>query len=207
VLLCAGAVVYLTLIAPERMTELQDRAGANILPALAAVAVLGAAAIVTCAIHRGLSAVAWVLGILWIVVSFAVSLQINDKRSSRSFVAVLDAVADPGRELGLMGYKEQFLLYLDRPSVNFGHRRWREGGQESYDAARWLNADPARQLLVPESSLAPCFLAAKEKIAVDKASREHWFLVSGPADAGCARRGEDRAIPYGAKKSPRRSAG
>ena len=41
------------------------------------------------------------------------------------------AQVKPGEELALVAYKEQFLLYLDRPTVNFGHRRWLEGPQES----------------------------------------------------------------------------
>ena len=52
------------------------------------------------------------------------------------------AQVQAGEQLALVAYKEQFLLYLDRPTVNFGHRRWLEGPQESYDAAAWLNAEP-----------------------------------------------------------------
>ena len=63
----------------------------------------------------------------------------------------------PTEQLALVAYKEQFLLYLDRPTVNFGHRRWREGPQESHDAAAWLNAGRDRVLLMPGDQLNPCF--------------------------------------------------
>jgi len=34
--------------------------------------------------------------------------------------------------------REQYLLVLSRPSVNFGHARWREREVEAADAAAWL---------------------------------------------------------------------
>src|SRR5690606_33687214 len=109
-----AAFVYFSWIAPDRMAELQQKAGANILPSLAAIAVLGAAALVTCRVNRGLLGMAWVLGILWMVYSLVVSPQINGERSARDFMAQVQSMADPDRELALMEYKEQFLLYLTR---------------------------------------------------------------------------------------------
>ena len=61
---------------------------------------------------------------------------IGQRTSSRGMLAQVK----PTKSSRLVAYKEQFLLYLDRPTVNFGHRRWLEGPQESYDAAAWLNA-------------------------------------------------------------------
>ena len=91
------------------------------------------------------------------------------------------AQVKPGETLGLVAYKEQFLLYLDRPAVNFGHRRWQEGPLESYDAALWINAAPGRILLVPESTLKkyPCFLVSVTPAG--RSSDEEWFLVRPPA--------------------------
>jgi hypothetical protein len=100
----------------------------------------------------------------------------------------------PGEELGLVGYREQFLLHLDRPVVNFGHRRSFEGSQEFYDAAAWLNAGTARVLLVPEAAARECFPSAEQGA---RASRTSWYLVRGSASADCAERGDAaRAIPY-----------
>ena len=107
------------------------------------------------------------------------------------FIEQLKRVADPSRELGLLAYKEQFLLQLDRPSVNFGHSRWREGAAESYDAARWLNAAPGRELLVPASQLEPCFATSGARRQVGEASREVWYLVVAPANPDCEARGRD----------------
>jgi hypothetical protein len=101
----------------------------------------------------------------------------------------------PEEELALVAYKEQFLLYLDRPTVNFGHRRWLEGPQESYDAAAWLNAAPNRVLLVPDKSLSPCFPSDSQ--LAGRSSDDDWYLVRGPATSECAQKGDlKRAIPY-----------
>ena len=194
VFLSAAAFAYLTWIAPERAAELRDRYGVLHIEPLAAIAIAGAIAALACGARRGALASAWVLGLTWLIVTFTVFPQINASRSGERFVTGLEKLADPARELGLLAYKEQFLLYLDRPSVNFGHSRWREGPLESYDAARWLNSGAHRQLLVSETNLEPCFGGAAERIEVGNASRERWFLVSAPAAAACAARGNDQSV-------------
>jgi hypothetical protein len=98
----------------------------------------------------------------------------------------------PERELGLVNYREQFLLQATRPVVNFGHRRWREGGQEPRDAARWLNAGPGRVLLVEEGLLMECFSSSPRRL-VGHASRQGWYLVSAPAAEHCAAQGSAAA--------------
>jgi 4-amino-4-deoxy-L-arabinose transferase-like glycosyltransferase len=197
VLVSAAAFIYLTWLAPERAAELREQYDLRYLVPLAGIAVLGSIALIACGVQRGVLACAWVLGLTWLVVSFAIYPQINGARSARDFTARLARLADPDRELGLLAYREQFLLHLERPSVNFGHRRWREGPLESYDAARWLEERPERQLLVGEDQLAPCFAQVRERIDVGTSAREPWFLVSGPASTDCASRGQaGRVIHY-----------
>ncbi len=197
VLVCAGALVYFLTVGSEKIAQLHFSSRLGAIFPLAAVALLGAAAAVTCGVGRGVAACAWVLGILWVTVSFAVMPQLNGERSAAQFIARLQSLAAPDRELGLLAYREQFLLRLTRPSVNFGHARWREGENENNDAARWLNEAAGRQLLVPEGRLRPCFDVGSSKVAVGDLSDERWFLVEGPAAAACAGRGDaGRAIAY-----------
>jgi hypothetical protein len=101
----------------------------------------------------------------------------------------------------MLAYREQYLLYLSRPITNFGHRRvLREGDQEVDDAALWLNAAPGRRLIVDDERRDRCFAAAPA-VALGHANRRDWFLVSAPADAACASRGDPEAAlvyrPYG----------
>ncbi len=197
VLATAAAFIYLTWFAPERAAELKDQYGLRFLVPLAAIAVLDSMALLACGVRRGVLAGAWVLGLTWLVVSLAILPQMNAARSAARFVAHLEKLADPAGELGLLAYKEQFLLHLDRPSVNFGHSRWREGPLEAYDAARWLDARSDRQLLVPEKHVEPCFDEARERIEVGVTSRERWYLVGSPADQECVSQGHaEHAFEY-----------
>ena len=136
------------------------------------------------------------LGALALVFSYGVIPAIDGKRSGEDFIKDVLARVQPHEQLGLVAYKEQFLLYLDRPTVNFGHRRWLEGKQEAFDAAAWMRGSERRVLLLPEGELKPCFAAAE---AVGRASNSEWYLAR-VADAGCAAKGQaSRAIPYPAQ--------
>lgn len=156
--------------------------------------------------HRRAPLLAWpaALGALTISFSYFIAPAMNGERSGSDFVRDALSQVKPGEQLGLVAYKEQFLLYLDRDTVNFGHRRWQEGPQEAFDSAAWLNAAPNRVLLVPEDHLKPrdspftCFAA--NPVEVGRSSRDHWFLVRGPAASECAALGNAaRAIGYPAK--------
>ncbi|MEO8307403.1 MAG: glycosyltransferase family 39 protein [Pseudomonadota bacterium] len=134
---------------------------------------------------------------LAITFSYAISPAMNPERSGAAFMHEVQAKLRPGELLALVAYKEQFLLYLERPTVNFGHRRWLEGPLEGYDASAWLDAAADRVLLVPKSSLHPCFEGSASRQAVGDSAGDDWYLVRGPASADCATRGHvDRAISY-----------
>jgi 4-amino-4-deoxy-L-arabinose transferase-like glycosyltransferase len=147
------------------------------------------------------------LGSLAVVFSYFIAPAMNGERSGRDFVRAALAQVRADEELGMAGYKEQFLLYLDRPTVNFGHRRWQEGPQEYFDAAAWLNGGEHRVLLVPQEALSPkdrlkprqpaipCFTNAVAKAGTS--SDDDWYLVRPPAEAACAALGDaTRAIRY-----------
>jgi hypothetical protein len=137
------------------------------------------------------------LGALAIVFSYFIAPAMNGERSGKDFMRAVLAQVKPEEELALVAYKEQFLLYLDRPTVNFGHRRSFEGANETYDAAAWLNAAPHRVLLVPADvqQKYPCFVANMSMAG--RTASEAWLLVRGPAQRSCAERGHaSRAIRY-----------
>ncbi|MEJ0087557.1 MAG: glycosyltransferase family 39 protein [Pseudomonadota bacterium] len=135
------------------------------------------------------------IGSLAVVFSYFIAPSMNGERSGGDFTRAALAQVKPGEQLALVAYKEQFLLYLDRPIVNFGHRRVFEGPQESFDASAWLNAAPDRVLLVPADQLAPCFVANVAKAGFT--SGEDWSLVRAPAANACAEKGDARrAIRY-----------
>jgi hypothetical protein len=127
--------------------------------------------------------------------SYWVAPLMNGDNSASTFTKSVLTQVTADEQLALVAYKEQFLLYLDRPTVNFGHRRFLEGPQESYDASAWLNALPNRVLLVPQDQLTPCF-RANARLA-GESSDEKWYLVRAPAENSCAGKGDaKRAIYY-----------
>lgn len=173
-----------------------EQAGLDSIAPLAAFALFG---LVTCVLAwRTQPLLAWpaLLTALTLVWSYVITPQIDAHRSGRAFIQRVLEELPRDTQLGLVAYKEQFLLYLDRPIVNFGHSRWREGPAEAYDAARWLNAAPSRVLLIPQTRLAPCFEDAP-RVRAGTTAGDRWFLVRPPAARACVERGNPtRAITY-----------
>jgi 4-amino-4-deoxy-L-arabinose transferase-like glycosyltransferase len=149
--------------------------------------------------YRRAPLAAWpvALASLAVVFSYFIAPSMNGERSGSTFVRSVLTQVKPDEELALVAYKEQFLLYLDRPTVNFGHRRWLEGRQESYDASAWLNAGAHRVLLVPDDTHDTLKCFPVNATNAGHSADSDWFLVRGPADAECASKGDAaKAIHY-----------
>jgi hypothetical protein len=137
------------------------------------------------------AAMAWfgVLVITLSVVGVWVNPVMNPVRSSAAFVQNVERLAGSVTELGLVGYSEEYLLEFKRPTVNFGHARWREWEQEADDAAAWLSAATNRTLLINDQVRQRCFSAARLQTIRD-GNGENWYLVSQGADSACVQRGK-----------------
>lgn|SRR5512138_81819 len=189
--LCAGAATALLVAAERREAFI----GSYMLDPLAPLVLIAIAVIVMtlfASSRRGALVYCSTLSVILLVVSFWVNPAMNASRSGAAFVQRVEQVADPERELAWVAFKEQYLLQLDRPIVHFGHARWREAEQEAFDAARWLNENPLRQLIVNERGRALCFANAPAK-PLGSANRQQWFLIQGEADPTCVRKGNSRS--------------
>ena len=165
--------------------------GRSLLAPLAAIGLLAGTALAWARVRFAPLALAAALWGAAVVQGFWINPLLDASRSGATFMRQVEAAVPPGTTLGLVNYREQFLLQASRPVVNVGHRRWREGSQELYDASVWLMAAPAaapRVLLVEEALLAGCFGQAKRQ-RVGRASRQSWYLVFGPAAPSCVARG------------------
>jgi 4-amino-4-deoxy-L-arabinose transferase-like glycosyltransferase len=197
------AAAFLIAYSMQVPFALETLAAANLagpLPLYVYLALCGAG-LLYAAIRAPLAAWPVAIGSLAVVFSYLIAPAMNGERSGKDFVSKVLAQIEPAEalepraELGLVAYKEQFLLYIDRPVVNFGHRRVFEGPQESHDASAWLNDAAGRVLLVPASQIKPCFGANVSRVG--ETSGEDWFLVRAPADSACAKQGDARrAILY-----------
>ncbi len=182
-LFCAAALIGIVVLdsaVVPRFDAVTAFAG-NIKFSLITFFVFSGAGFIYAARHAPLLAWPITLGSLAIVFSYVLAPAMNGERSSSAFARATLSQVRPGEQLALVGYKEQFLLYLDRPVVNFGHRRWLEGKQEAYDAAAWLNGAPDRVLLVPGDAREPCF-RTNARLAGPKCRRR---LVPGARTGGC----------------------
>ena len=198
VLLCSLAIAWIGAATGSQVVQqrLQD-IGLTAITPLGITVVAGGLALIA-SVRRD-SRLAWpvTLGAVALMFSWLIVPVLNPVRSGEAFIHAVQRQLRPEQTLGLVAYQEQFLLYLDRPAVNFGHRRWREEKAESYDAAAWLNAGPNRVLLMKETTIAECFGAAEYRRFVGKASRHRWWLVGAPARESCERRGKlARAVVY-----------
>jgi 4-amino-4-deoxy-L-arabinose transferase-like glycosyltransferase len=166
---------------------------------VAPLLMMGVVSALTCWIcrpSRGFLAWGLVMCEALLLTGLVINPTINESRSGAAFMRKVEKMAPREKELGLVGYKEQYLLELRRPVTTFGHARWRDRDQEAADASLWLSRDRDRVLLVNQYVLQRCFpdVSARE---VGHASRDHWFLIEGPASAECVSPGrESKAIPY-----------
>jgi hypothetical protein len=147
-------------------------------------------------VRDGWLAYTGVLAVVVATASLVIYPQMDAVRSGRAFMARVEQASAGVTELGLVSAKEQYLLQLRRPSINFGHARWREQEVEAADAAAWLAERAGRALLVERRTRELCFKNA-ETLELGRANREHWSLVSGTPDEDCVARGNrSRAILY-----------
>ena len=184
-----AAALYLGMLDPGRMVELREQLGTTSLAPLVAIALAAGGTTLILGIRRSLLAWPVAIAIFLGVQGYWINPIIDKVRSGRDLAIRLEAVIPPGAELGLVDYPEALLLQLGRPTVNFGHRRAREGDQELADATLWLESGRGRLLLVSGTHRSRCLKGAGA-ISLGSAAHRDWYVVSGPlADPSCARRG------------------
>jgi hypothetical protein len=110
--------------------------------------------------------------------SILVAPAIDGTRSGRDLVQAVDRSIGPSGELGFVAWPEQFLLQWPRAAFHFGFRRPPE--EDLRDGIRWVARSGNRQLLLPASSLAPCFDPALASV-VGRAHRRDWVLAGRDA--------------------------
>ncbi|MDT4853092.1 hypothetical protein FQZ97_873460 [compost metagenome] len=82
----------------------------------------------------------------------------------------------PGAELGLIAFKEQFLLFSQRPLTHFSYLA--PLLQQEQNAWIWMREAPQRHLLVPTDAELSCFDVSRA-VSLGEAHRREWVLL-GP---------------------------
>ncbi|MDW8479711.1 MAG: glycosyltransferase family 39 protein [Xanthomonadales bacterium] len=158
--------------------ELEALARGLLLSALALAASLGALA-------RGLPAAVFIATVtLWSAYGLLLVPPLDRSSSARGLMAETAARLGPGRELGLVGWREQHLLQLPVPATTFGFER--PLGEQLADAEAWLRAAPARRALFALEALLPdCARLAATPLG--RANRRAYRLLPGEALAADCR--------------------
>ncbi|HEV2540838.1 MAG TPA: glycosyltransferase family 39 protein [Frateuria sp.] len=185
-LLVVGA--YALLATPEAATQWAlDRGFAGVRALWWWLAAIGATQLLLVAALR-LRRAAWAVGggmvALWLGWSFGIAPLLNQSSSAAGLMARVAARMQPGDAVGLVAWKEQNLLMLDRPEVDFGFTRpW---PQQYAAAVAWQAADPAhRWLFVQEPAMGHC-VRRDRAIDVGPANRREWWMFKADAViAGC----------------------
>lgn len=124
---------------------------------------------------------AWPLTLAWLwgVLALMVFPRVDAQSSARALMSTVGNRIGPDAELGLLNWKEQNLLQVDRPAKVFGFLRNRAA--QELEAVAWLRADPDRRwLLVQPVNLEACFEPGRAELA-GTSNRRQWWLVRADA--------------------------
>jgi 4-amino-4-deoxy-L-arabinose transferase-like glycosyltransferase len=177
--LLAGALAVVAALASvgRLPTDLSALGGiGQIATPLAAAAALLAAVPLLAGPRRGLLALAGALAATWLVLGWWAYPLLDPFRSGSQLAARVEAALPPDAELAIVRWREQQLLYLDRPVTHFGFAT--PVGRQVDSAAAWARAVPGRYVLLPAELATRCF---DVDLALDLgvAHRIRWLLVGG----------------------------
>ncbi|GAB2583419.1 hypothetical protein GCM10027066_26030 [Dyella jejuensis] len=129
---------------------------------------------------------------LWTVYGLWAYPLLNDSSSSAELMRNVRAQLGPHDQVGLVDWKEQNMLMLDRPAVDFGFSA--PTSRQFTHAVQWQAQAPAtRWLFVQEPAMGHCVDRSKA-IDVGHANRRNWWLFKADAViSSCVPQNSDEA--------------
>jgi 4-amino-4-deoxy-L-arabinose transferase-like glycosyltransferase len=116
---------------------------------------------------------------LWAVVGLWAYPLLNGSSSASELMTNVRAHLGNGDAIGMVDWKEQNMLMLDRPAVDFGFSA--PTSQQFVQAAQWQAAAPVtRWLFVEEPAMGHCVDRSKA-INIGHANRRDWWLFKADA--------------------------
>lgn len=132
--------------------------------------------------RRGLLALLIALGGGWLLLGLWIAPRLNGERSGRDLVAMLSAQTPSSADLALLGWKEQFLLHLDRPTHHFGFGTTPRHIDDQLDhAAAWLEQPGERRLFLPDTPASRRCFDLSHGVDLGIAHRQRWHVVTRDA--------------------------
>jgi len=135
--------------------------------------------------QRGVHALAFGLGGLWLVWSFASYPLLNDSSSAAGVMKRARALAGADTEIGLVAWKEQNLLMLQGPKRDFPFTQPTD--KQYADAVAWLVQDSAhRRIFILDLAMGDCVDRSKATHVGVANRRDWWMFGSDAVVPGCA---------------------
>ncbi|MGN2246686.1 ArnT family glycosyltransferase [Frateuria sp. GZRR35] len=149
--------------------------------------VLGAVQLVlvaTLRVRRAVWAVCGGMAALWLAWGYWAVPQLNDSSSSAGLMRDVRSHLAPGDELGLVAWKEQNLLMLDHPAVDFGFKvPWH---LQFARATQWQAQAPAtRWLFVQQPAMGDCVDRTRAIYLGHANQRDWWMFKADAVVPGC----------------------
>lgn len=114
----------------------------------------------------------------WLFVAWWVWPVMDPHRTPKAMMAQLEQRLDHGHEVGLLKFKEQFLLFSQRPLVHFSYLDPAE--EQERNAWQWMRENPQRVLLLPDSLALTCFDISRAQV-LGTEHRRDWVLLDASA--------------------------
>ena len=120
---------------------------------------------------------------IWVFVSLLVWPRVDPHRTPQALMAQVEQMLTPTSELGLLYFKEQFLLFSQRPLTHFSYLAPLD--EQERNAWVWMKERPERFLLPPTDAVLACFDVAKAR-SLGEAHRREWVVYGADAmQAAC----------------------
>ena len=116
--------------------------------------------------------------VMWTFVALMVWPQVDPHRTPQDLMEQVERMLPPTTELGLLNFKEQFLLFSHRPLTHFSYLA--PIPEQERNAWVWMREAPQRHLLVPTDAKLQCFDADKAQ-PLGEAHRREWVILGKEA--------------------------
>ncbi|MCB2018685.1 MAG: glycosyltransferase family 39 protein, partial [Hydrogenophaga sp.] len=114
--------------------------------------------------------------LIWVFVALMVWPRVDPHRTPQQLMELVEQKLPASSELGLLKFKEQFLLFSHRPLTHFSYLAPIE--EQERNAWLWMREAPDRYLLVPTDAKIECFDESKA-VSLGEAHRREWVFL-GP---------------------------
>nr|WP_321272555.1 glycosyltransferase family 39 protein [uncultured Tolumonas sp.] len=128
--------------------------------------------------RQPLTAILATLTLLWMHYGFWSFPLMNQLRTPQVIMQQVSQQLATDDELLLTNFREQFLLFADRPLYHFAYLQTDE--PQATDAAVWVQASARRWVLGPINNLRKCFIAEKG-VNLGQRHGDNWYLFQADA--------------------------